>query len=311
MKIIKEIGISESEVLPFISEEDLLVRYFLEDAYWVIVGEKSYGVSSESTSIIHTGTNTNVDFVCQNIRIYLARLHIIAISYSRISPTTRDAIETVRWFCDDILRDPNIFRHCWENRMLEAMSAQRWTMYLNSIRNISRESERVDRYNQWLIAWEDEILSLITAERLQKEIRISENWNTVFEGDYCFIQDWFQSNFWMSFADAKSIVFSLDTLHYPDSINHIMGLPRTLNDFFQLIIDKVKKYIHEFCVWVHWNQLTLKEMEEKIENILGKFSVSAYGSVYDLPETGLILKIKLWLCELLELNSYFPRSPSF
>jgi len=33
MKIIKEIGISESEVLPFISEEDLLVRYFLEDAY--------------------------------------------------------------------------------------------------------------------------------------------------------------------------------------------------------------------------------------------------------------------------------------
>jgi len=34
-------------------------------------------------------------------------------------------------------------------------------------------------------------------------------------------------------------------------------------------------------------------MEEKIENILGKFSVSAYGSVYDLPETGLILKIKL------------------
>jgi len=52
----------------------------------------------------------------------------------------------------------------------------------------------------------------------------------------------------MSFADAKSIVFSLDTLHYPDSINHIMGLPRTLNDFFQLIIDKVKKYIHEFCV---------------------------------------------------------------
>lgn len=311
MKLIKWIDTSESEILPFVSLEDQSVRDFLDEAYSVIIGERSYGGSCESTSIIDPSTNTNVDSVCQNIRIYVARLHIVAISYPHVSSTTRDAIETVRWFCYDILQDPNIFRHCGESKMLELMSAQRWMMYLDSIRNISRESERIDGYNQWLKSLGDEITSFITIERLQKEIRISENWSAVFEGHYCFIHDWFQRKFWIDFWQAKKIIFSSGDLQYPEELAHIDGLPRTLDDFFQQVIEGVTKYVREFCVWDHWNYLTLREIEEKIENLLGKFWVTAYGAVYDLPETKLILKNTLWLYDLLETYNYFPRSPSF
>ena len=92
----RQTDISESEVLPFVSEEDQVVRDFLDEAYPVIVGEKSYGGAPTNTSIIDPSIHTSVESVCQNIRTYLARLDIIAISYPRISTTTRDAIEVVR-----------------------------------------------------------------------------------------------------------------------------------------------------------------------------------------------------------------------
>lgn len=311
MQIMRQTDISESEVLPFVSEEDQVVRDFLDEAYPVIVGEKSYGGAPTNTSIIDPSINTSVESVCQNIRTYLARLDMIAISYPHISATTHDAIEVVSWFCGDILEDPNIFSHCGESKILEALSAQRWMMYLDSIKNISRQSERVDGYNQGLENWEEKILSFVSIERLQKEIRISENWSAVFEGDYCFIQDWFQRKFWIDFSQARSIHFSSDTVHYPDEIVHLDGLPRTLNDFFQQVIEEVKNFIRVFSIWSNWARLNLKELETKIESLSGQFFVSAYWSVYDLPETWLILKIQLWFHDLLEANNYFPRSPSF
>ncbi len=310
MELIKWTDTSESEILPFVSGGDQIVRDFLDEAYPVIIGEKNYG-GPTSTSIIAADTFTSIDVLCHNIRIYLAQLNILAISYPQAWPTTRDAIEIVRWFCHDILNYSNIFSHCGDNKMLAALSAQRWMMYLDSIKNISRQSERVDSYNQGLENWEEKILTFVSIERLQKEIRISENWSAVFEGDYCFIQDWFQGKFWIDFWQAKSITFSSDTIHYPDEIVHLDGLPRTLNDFFQQIIEEVKNFIRVFSIWSNWVRLNLKELETKIESLSGQFFVSAYWSVYDLPETGLILKIQLWFHDLLEANNYFPRSPSF
>ena len=309
---LRRTNISESEILPFTSEEDQLVRGILEEAHPVIIGERSYGGSPESTSIIDPGINSSIESVCQNIHIYLARLHIIALSYPHISQTTHDAVKIVCWFCYDILKDPNIFWHCGENKMLAVMSAQRWMMYLDSVKNISRASEHIDGYNQWLNIWEDEILSFITIERLQKEIQISqEDWSAVFEGDHCFINDWFQRKYWIDFQKAKKIIFSSDNFRYPDEIDTIEGLPRTLDEFFQQVISDVERYVREFCLLPDWSRLNLREMETKIENILGKYGVSAYGSCYDLPETNLILKIQLWFDDLLVMYNYFPRSRCF